>query len=459
MTTEIVSQSLDYSSKTFNHPIPLYVKVTPQSGTTAPTLSLTSVGSLSEFQVPSKVVNLSKSYLSFDISFAGGGANLFTMLQGNLATVINRIVLSTVGSNVILADISNVGNYVEAVGAHSTKLEDILNKSNGVGVLNETSLANAQLNPVEDISRQNASSNPIGQVYTGTGGGNDGGAIYTSVKHLYQQATANTAAFISVRIPLSAFRMSIMAIDKDLYFAGENLNLAIYWEACQKWAFLGTDNTSPSTGQAVLASAPTMSNLALYTYCEQNLSITASIVERVMKQGMTLPIPVVWSSKQSISNSTSHSITLNISRSHGNKLLLVAWSPFHTTETSNTCKSHTTYLHSSYQTLLNQTPIITNAGIDITKGEQWIYNKDSLSDSGIQNSVSFNNSFTHFDNFTGMSLPDLGDNLTVYNGVDLTSEQQQYQLNATTSAVSLNHYIFWVCQKQLVIAPNAIMLG
>ena len=458
MTTEIVSQSLDYSSKTFNHPSPLYVKVTPQSGTTAPTLSLTSVGSLSEFQIPAKVVNLSKSYLSFDLSFSAA-AGLFTMIQGNLATVINRIVLSTVGSNVILADISNVGNYVEAVGAHTTKLEDILNKSNGTGKLNETSLASAQLNPVEEISRQNANTNPIGQIYTATSGGDDPGAIYTGVKHLYQNATANTACYISVRIPLNAFRMSAMAIDKDLYFAGESLNLAIYWEACNKWGFLGDTLATPSSAGVVLATVPTMSNLALYTYCEQNLSITSSIVERVMKQGMTLPIPVVWSSKQSISNSTSHSITLNITRSHGNKLLLVAWSPYHTTESASTCKSHTTYLHSSYQTLLNQVPIINNAGVDVSKGEQWIYNKDSLSDSGIQNSVSFNNSFTHFDNFTGMSLPDLGDNLTVYNGVDLTNEQQQYQLNAITSAVSLNHYIFWVCQKQLVIAPNAIMLG
>jgi hypothetical protein len=465
MTTidQIVSPQLDYASKVFNHPSPLYVKITPQSGTTSPVLSLNSVGSLSEFQIPAKCINLSNSYLSFNLNFPTGGTSNFTFLQANLGATINRIVLSTVGSNVVLADISNVGNYLEAVSSHSTKLSDILAKSSGAGLVFDTdattSLTTCQRTPVEDIVRSNTANNYIGQIYTGTGGGDDTGVAYTSVKHLYTSASANTVTAISVRLPLSAFRNSIMAIDKDLYFAGETLNLAIYWEAVQKYAFIGTSASNPSTGQAVFPTVATMDSLALYVSCEQNIAITSGIVERVMKQGLTMPIPLVWSSKQAIATSTAHSITLNITRSHGNKLLFVAWAPYHTTETSNTCKAHTTYLHSTYQTLLNQVPILNNAGHDVTKGEHYYANKENLADSGIQNLISYNNNFTHFDNFTGMSLPSLGDNLTTYNGIDLTQETQQWQLNATTSSVSLNHYIFWICQKQLTIAPNAITLA
>jgi hypothetical protein len=334
-----------------------------------------------------------------------------------------------------------------------------MGKSNGTNGLNETSLAEAQKTPVEDIARSNAANNYIGQIYTAVGGGDDTGSVYTGVKHLYQTASSPAASFLSVRLPLSAFRNSIMAIDKDLYFAGETLNLAIYWEAVQKYAFISTSATAVSTGGAVFPTVFTMSNLALYVQCEQNIAITSGIVDRVMKQGLTMPIPIVWSSKQAIAASTAHSITLNITRSHGNKLLFVAWAPYHTTETTHTCKAHTTYLHSSYQTLLNQVPVLNNAGHDVSKAEHYFANKDNLMDSGIQNLISYNNNFTHFDNFTGMSLPALGDNLTTYNGIDLTQETQQWQLNATTSSVALNHYIFWICQKQLTIAPNAITLA
>ena len=131
----IVSSQLDYSQKVYNHPSPLYVKITPQGGTQNPTLSLTAAGTLSEFQIPSKVVNLARSYISFDLLFPAGGANNYTMLQGNLGTIINRIVVSTIGSNTILADISNVGNYLEAVSGHSYALSDALDYSCGANIL------------------------------------------------------------------------------------------------------------------------------------------------------------------------------------------------------------------------------------------------------------------------------------------------------------------------------------
>lgn len=456
--TSIVAPELDYSNKVYNHPSPLYVKITPQGGTQNPTLSLTAAGTLSEFQIPAKVVNLARSYLSFDLSFSAE-AGLFTMLQGNLATTINRIVVSTIGSNTILADISNVGNYVEAVAGHSYNFTDVLDNSQGSGFLNETSLVSAQLTPVDDVSKQNAATNPMGQIYTATTGGDDSSAVYTGLKHLYQNSTVNTACYLSVRLPLKAFRFSALAIDKDMYFAGETLNIAIYWEAAQRYAFLGSTLATPSTAAAVLATVPTMSNLALYAYCEQNISITSSIIERVNKEGLTMPIPVVWSSKQNIAASTQHSITLNITKSHGNKLLFVAWAPYNNTETSCTCKAHTTFRHSIYNSYLNQVPIIANGGLNVAIAEHYTYNKDSLAGSMIQGIVSYNNNFTHFDNFTGMSLPKLSDNLTVYNGIDLSKEQQQWSLQSTLStATALNHYIFWICQKQLVITSNSVML-
>ena len=461
-TEQIVSPQLDYSQKVFNHPSPLFVKISPQGSNTV-TASVTSVVGPTTLQIPSKVVNLARSYLAFDVTVPTAGAGNNALLTGNLATFINRITISTVGSNIILADISNVGNYLEAVGAPSTKFLDLMDKASSTTLL-KTALAAAQASPCEDLAKVNASTNPIG-ILSGslTVGGSDDGAIYTGVKKLYT-STANAVNYISVKLPLSAFKHSIFSVDKDMYFAGEPLNIDIYWEAGSKFMFLATTATiaapDSATPTLVPATAHTISNITLMTYCEQNIAITSGIVDRVMKQGLTLPIPVVWSSKQAITTSTSHNIVLNISRAMGNKLLFVAWAPYHSVESLNTCKSHTVTQLTTYNTLLNQVPILTNNLINTALGEHYFYNKDALDKSAIQSIIAYNNSFCHFDNFSGMSLPDLIENETVYNGIDLSAETQQWQLNATYSIdTSINHYVFVVCQKQLTIAPNSIMLS
>ena len=460
-TEQIVSPQLDYSQKVFNHPSPLFVKISPQ-GTNTIAGSVSSVSGPTTLQIPSKVVNLARSYLTFDVEIGAPGAGHKALLSGNLTNFINRITISTVGSNIILADISQIPNYLEAVGAPSTKFLDLMDKASSTTLL-KTSAVLAQASPCEDLAKVNASTNPTG-ILSGslTVGGDDAGAIYTSVKKLYT-GTGNVANFISVRLPLNAFKHSIFSIDKDMYFAGEPLSIDVYWEAGSKFIFGASDATiaAPDTATPTLPpTAHTITNIALNACCEQNIAITSGIVDRVMKQGLTLPIPVVWSSKQAVTTSTAHNIVLNISRAMGNKLLFIAWSPYHSAESLNSCKSHTVTQLTTYNTLLNQVPILTNNLINTALGEHYFYNKDSLDKSAIQSIISFNNSFTHFDNFAGMSLPDLIENETVYNGIDLTQETQQWQLNATYSvATSINHYVFVVCQKQLTIAPNSIMLS
>lgn len=460
-TEQIVSPQLDYSQKVFNHPSPLFVKISPQ-GTNSITGSVSGVSGPTTLQIPSKVCNLARSYLTFDVEIAAAGVNTTSVLSGNLGNFINRITISTVGSNIILADISNVGNYLEAVGAPSTKFVDLMDKASSTTLL-KTSLAAAQASPCEDLAKVNAATNLTG-VLSGslTTGGDDAGAVYTGVKKLYV-GTENAPNFISVRLPLNAFKHSIFSIDKDMYFAGEALSIDVYWEAGSKFIFGCTTASlaNPNSGTpTVLPGAHTISNITLNLQSEQNIAITSGIVQRVMQQGLTLPIPVVWSSKQAITTSTSHNIVLNISKAMGNKCLAIFWAPYHSVESLNTCKSHTVTQLTTYNTLLNQVPILTNNLINTALGEHYFYNKDSLDKSAVQSIIAYNNSFCHFDNFSGMSLPDLIENGTVYNGIDLAQEVQQWQLNATYSpATSINHYVFVVCQKQLTIAPNSIMLS
>lgn len=453
------SSQIDYEEKVYNHPSPLMVKITPVGGGTSPNLSLTAAGTLSEFQIPSKVVNLSRSYISADLAFpASGDADTFVNLSGNLGDIIDRIVVSTIGSNTILADISNVGNFLEAVDAPSTKLVDFLDKAGGFSTTLPTTADDAKSCPVSDITRVNAATNPAGAVFTSGAVGDDNGAIYTGVKSVYSTAVANGASYLSVKLPLSMFKSTILAVDKEFYFSGEALNIAIYWSAVNTYAWGAKNGTSIAATPISLPSAPTMSGLALYASVEQNTILTSRLVNKVNTEGLTLPIPVVWSSKQAIT-SANPSINLNITRSHGNSLLWVAWAPFNGTESGSTCKSHTTYPVSQYNTYLNSIPVLTNSGISVEAGEQYLYNKENIVESAIQSQVAYNNRFTHFDNFSGFSLPDLQDNLTLTNGIDLTREAQQWQLQATLgTSTALNHYIFWATQKQLLLTRSGVVL-
>jgi len=465
MLEQEYSEQITYTPTVFNHPSPLFVKVSPVGGTTSPTLGISSVSTLSEFQIPSKIVNLSQSYISCNLQIPAGTA--FMNLNGNLGCIIDRIVLSTIGSNTILADISNVGAYLEACDAPQTEFVDFKNKTSltqsvtdlitGTANFLPTSQPLANVLPLNDIGRSNALLNPIGQVSVSGTAGDDISVVMDNVKHILQTGSA-VDGFINVKLPLSMFKSTIMAVNKNLYFSGETLNFSIYWAPINSYAWQST-LSNPATLTAL--SSPTqivMTNLSMYIQVEQNAYLTQKLISKVNEEGMTLPIPVIWSSKQNITNSTQHSITLNITKSHGNSLMWVAWSPFSQTETnSNLCKSHTTFELSQYQTLLNQIPILTNS--PISTSDLYLYNSYNLENSVIQSASAYNNIFTHFDNFSGMPLCHLQDNLTKQNGIDLTRETQQYQLNAIyTPSATRNHYIFFCCQKQLVMTRNGVML-
>jgi hypothetical protein len=457
--------SIDYEEKVFNHPSPLMVKITPIGGTTSPAISVSSSGTLSEFQIPSKVVNLSKSYISFDMEWASVAADKSSYFYGNTASVIDRIVVSTIGSNTILADISNVGNYVAAVAAAHTSIEDFLDKPNGDADF-ATTIGAAQKLPVEDITRSDTELNPHPKP-----SGDSSNPKYTGVKHLIKLGGTG-ARFLSIKLPLSAFKGSVLSVDKELYFSGETLNIAIYWAAANTYGFIadftaatpGVPGTSfptpdvydPTSNASPLATAPVISNLTMYANVEQNTILTSRLVNKVNTEGLTMPVPVVWTSKQNLAQGEP-SLTLNITKSHGNTLLWVAYAPFDNTPINATAKVHTTASIDYYNTYLNQIPVLSNSGIDVNRGEHWIYNKESLSGSAIQSVSAYNNAFTHFDNFTGMSLPEFIKHSTLTNGIDLTRETQQWQVRATTRA-SLNHNVFWCTQKQLVLTRAGVML-
>lgn len=458
--TQIIDDRLDFSHKVYNHPSPQFLKLNPLGGMSAPTLSASSVVGPISFQVPAKVVNLSKSYFSFDMTIPSAGASNYTWLQGNTANMINRVVCSAVGSNTILADITNAGNYCESVGAHSTPLVEFFDKSTAVNTSLSASVLTAQVSAVDDISRVCSANN-----YTGydaaAGSGSDLGTLcasQSSVRKLYLNSTVSSACAISVKLNLDAFKHTILALNKDMYYGGQMIQVDFYMEAANRYIFSSTSATNASTGAAAYTGSPSLQNVALILSVEQNVAIVNSIVQKVMSEGLTIPIPYVFNSKLNISSSTNHNFTLQISSAYGSKLLAVFWSPFANTETSNTQKGHTIYQLGLYNTYLNSIPTLTPSGINPAYSEHFYFNRDNLTGSAIAGKPDYDNAFTHIDNFTGLPLAELSKKGNYANGIDLTQGMQTWQLSLTTTAsTSLNHYVFFVTQKTLTINSQAVL--
>ena len=85
MTTVVdsISEELNYTQTVSSHSSPQYVKVQSISNIVNFQPSITSVFSVTEFLLPNRVINLSKSRISFQIAFPAGGGGLYTYAQGN----------------------------------------------------------------------------------------------------------------------------------------------------------------------------------------------------------------------------------------------------------------------------------------------------------------------------------------------------------------------------------------
>lgn len=469
---ELVSKELDYKTKRFSHSQPLYSKITPQSGGTSVTpLVGAPVGPVS-FTIPASCLNLAKSYLEFRIMLTKE-ATKFINVHGNLVSVINRMTLSTIGSNTILADLPYCSNWADSINVFATSYDDYLNKPSALATLNETSSASSALTPVEDIACScSATANPA-PIHWTTGAGIASTSsnpapyaqYYDNPRYIYSSPTVNTDEFITVRLPLSVFKFTACSLDNIMYFGGLQLQLDIYFEAGTKWAFTNatTTNRPDSTpAQIVTASlgANAISNIGLFVYLEQNKEICDALMSEVMTKGITMKVPFVTTYKSNLAGGGVN-ISQNITSAQGEKVMFIAWTAYNNAESGATAKDHTVYpfLATTYQTTLNSIPIVTNNLINVATGDHYIYNKDSIDGSAITNLPAYNQQFVHFDNFTGMTLPELQKNLNTEVGIPCSSSTVTWGLSVGNAGSQLNYYVYFVTQKTLSITPGNVVVS
>jgi hypothetical protein len=450
-----IESSLDYTVKEYTHSTLHFRNVAPQS-TGDVALSASSTSGPTSFIISSSVFNPHKSRLNFEVQLPAA-AGAYNYVQSNLLKLISRITIYDQNTSAILADINNCGNTYSILNPAATKFDEFVHKSQPLTP--GATQAAARIIPYEDMGKIHAATNYLNAVDTAANN------PYFQLRNVIVGGS-NAITVLQCSIPFSAFKLSFFDLDKMIY-SPSNLQIDVYWAGFSSfgWTAVSLTDTS-STATALVSCTLTGSQMLLQLCTEGNVQLASQVIQKTMSSGVSLPIGYVSSSKFVISASTSHSWTLPLTAAYGRRILLTGFAPFHNTEILNTSNNHSrngvtagTSIISQYNTFINSVPILAPGGFDVAlRGDDYmVANKQYLDGSVIQNVNDFTYNWAHFDNYARCRICDL--DVTQADGLDVVSQQANYQIQATTTNTALSWYLAIVGQKMLSISSQGVMVN
>lgn len=445
--TQVISPELDLTEKFNTHSQLLFRQISPQ-GANSVTTSITSSVGPTEFIIPPSVFRFDKSRLNFTLQC--GSTAKANFINGNLCTSISRITLYDSATNALWCDISNVNLFSSLVTPAGTSFDEFSTKSYALTTGSTAVLA--QANTVEDISKTNTSNGSV----------NDNGLDtdltpfnpYFGRKQFYVTAVS-TDTFLDVSIPLSAFKMSILASEKMMY-SPSNLTLQVYWGANNNYTFKATAVGSPVTGSESQTAPVALTNISLSLATEQNLKISSSIINQVMNQGITLPFAYPTVTLQSISASTAHSYQLQATRAYGNTILAFITGAFQSGGDVNTNTVHIRGAIAQYNTFINSVPLKYSAGFNALASQDfYLGNREYLKKSVVQSLGEYVNAeWVHIDSFFG-EKPLCEVDQHIGDGLEVASESKTWQIQASMSGSPAYRWCTVIVgQKVLVLTAS-----
>ena len=457
----IISQELDYQKRNFSHPTYTYTKLTQQTGgQTITPQAASNVESI--FELPPKVFNLSKSILSFTFTPPAPGANTFNKYFCDSICEIQQIQVYT-RTGIFIADINYANNYTNAISRHETKLEDIISNDkphNTYGGYLEGLFPS-------NLGGQSINSEAIIRPAAGDANNTVAGAGFTSfLEPAYAVVGSTNGAnpVIERRIALKNFKNSLLSVNNDLYFGGEILYLKIIWAPTTKVYYKTTNADNDNTDHAI-ATTGTITKLSLYLAIEANPVLENELKMKVASpEGLNILLPYVYVNKINlglVGANGSHNLQVRYNRGNGSKLTKIYWAPYNNTESSYSAYDHNNLAMAkvvSFNTSINNTRT-SQFEYRCAEGEDWMVKKEKLKGSCILSSNEYYHNFTWIEDFTDhnsfVSKPTFPDESTFIDGLDLSTEII-YQVNATVANVALNHYVWAVCQRNLIVNSSGI---
>ena len=467
------SEELVYSKSVSAHGNYKYLRIVPVGTGQNITLSLSST-TQTQFELPNNVMNLSKSKLVFDLLVPLQGSLLkFNNIYANALSLIDRITLTS-RSGVILVDIPNTATFGNLISSVNTQLSDLLTRTplpTNVNIPEGSAATNAsatdpatiasntsaitasQLIPISDLIKcngtvnQQASANAyVATAYT----------PYTEPAQVLVAPSLATSNAISYQIDLSAFKDTLMELNKNIYF-GDNLVLTINWNSCTKIGHTNITGTGQiNTGPADFSVALEVRNLYLYNACETDPTIISQLVSSVNNGEFSLITPFVYCQKFVSSSGTSNAIQQRINSTYGSTLLRTYFGCFHITETSANAYDHNDSYIVDYNSYMDGLRL-QDFTLRVSDATHWLHNNQHFKGSCMQSLNQFKGSFVHIDNWCG-APPCINDDSQL-NGLSLDSDRTwSVIVNNNAAAEAYRFYLFFTTQKKLVISKGVLSL-
>lgn len=462
---ENISEELKYTPLVNSHSSIALKRITPQGLSTAIPLSIASaVSSPSEFIIPPGTFNPSKSRLNFQLQVVAQGVSTYVWLDGNRLSTISRVVLYDSVTSSIWLDCNDFEKYAALTTPSGTSYEEFKTKatmwqsSSNDETLGITA-AESQPCPTEDINKSNSlvATTALGTASAGVGGGSNS---YEGRQYTIRNGNTNSALYLDVSLPFSAFKHTALAVNKQLY-TNNNLILQVFWNATDNFAWSNQSTANPSTTAISLTGTTGpppgppayINNVNLQLAQEQNLSIISQIKEEVKNTGISIPIGYPTVFKRNYTSATSFSYDIPLSKGFGQRILALISAPFSVgVSTTNGKNTHIRGLLTTYNTFMNNVATKYPNGYDCTLGQDFYFgNREYLRNSSVQTLGEYvYGEWIHVDSYFG-EKPLYQLDATQIDGYD-TTNQSIWSIQANLSA---SNSVLWVTaiigQKMLTI--------
>ncbi len=462
----IVSQELDYQSVELSHSSPVLTKITSQQ----PASNITSSGGQeSIFEIPAKVLNFGKSYLSYKATPINGAQGASITNWRHLVPEISQLQLYT-RQGMYLCDIPDFQTYWAVVGRKETSYDKLMSSdpidanSGYFNWLHKTFIL--------------PDGNPAGsKSYRATASGTAAQPIkvpYHEAQSLIHGTIDTTGVNVNTPVLNVNLQFDIpntIFMNKNQYF-GESVYLRIVWSKSTDVLFTVNDANSDDN-PVIVAPAPyngdiQLDNLTFYLATETDPVVAGSVMQKFNSGSMSYKTDFVYMNTRSITGSaTYHSLEVRYNRGQGGKLKKIYWAPMDNTNATNV-KYDSSIVKSngdrqritSFYTTLNSLRIQqydydTPNGASGVLGNEWGAVRDKLKGSSILSSNEFYYHYSHVEDFTGVSSSANSSNLD--DGLPLDQEQL-YSIQATSPGADIRHVIYSVTSRDLVVTPAGITL-
>ena len=472
--TPIYDHAIDYSKKHAVRDLYRFNQLLPTQ-TAAITLGQNSPDVY--FELPAVPMNHAKSYLEFDFQVPQVGAVAGQFITTDIATLgvpqIARLSLYTRGG-VQLAEIQDCSRYLAAVLPYTTSREELMDIdparfATGATVITEPL---APITPVGFYKADNLVDDAPYAGFTKASTlipvlGAAPGIAATSYQEIAQlsrlvgaaQNTAQPTLNAHYQIPMSVFKHTILAMDKDIYW-GQIIILRLTFATVEK---IGQCSLlTANTAFAGIAN-PTISNLYLQVARCADPVVAAQLVSKVNSSGHRLVVPYVQ--QYMLQNNTAASaINLKLNVGYGQRLLriynVVYSNAVNTTGMQYLCHNNVgNALVTSYYTTLNNSRL-QDQDISCARYMDYEQMKEMVAGSAIQGARSYRAVHCHIDNWTAGKSKDWAqaDSDEIVDGLSLEMEQSYSWYPNVPNATPRAYYSFMIVQKELNISSSMITI-